>query len=126
MATRVKLAFGRYLLVGTAATAVHYALLLALAELAGAAPAPSATLGAVCGSLVAYAGNRHFTFPGAGTHLRALPRFLAVAAFGAAANGAIVWAGTEAAGMHYLAAQVVATLVVLWSGFALNRRWSFA
>jgi putative flippase GtrA len=126
MATRVTRAFARYVLVGSAATTVHYALLLVLVELAGTAPAPSAAIGAVCGSLVAYAGNRRFTFPGAGTHIRSLPRFLAVAAFGAAANAAIVWTGTEAAGMHYLAAQVIATLVVLYGGFLLNRRWSFA
>lgn len=119
-------AFGRYVLIGAAATAVHYALLLALVELADAAPAPSAAFGAVCGALAAYAGNRRFTFRGGGPHSRTLPRFLTVAAFGAAANGAIVWSGTEVAGMHYLAAQAVATLFVLWSGFVLNRRWSFA
>jgi len=49
-----------------------------------------------------------------------------VAALGAATNGAIVWTGTDVLGMHYLAAQVVATSIVVWSGFVLNRRWSFA
>ena len=126
MAIIVTSAFGRYLVVGAAATAVHYVLLAALVELAGSAAAPAAALGAIVGALVAYAGNRHFTFAGRPPHIRSLPRFLAVAAFGAAANAAIVWTGTEAAGMHYLAAQVVATLFVLWSGFMLNRRWSFA
>ncbi len=87
-------AFGRYLLVGLLATAVHYALLVALVEFAGAAAAPSAAFGAACGALAAYAGNRRFTFPGAPRHGQALPRFLAVAALGAATNGAIVWTGT--------------------------------
>ena len=119
-------AFGRYLLVGLLATAVHYALLATLVEFAGAAAAQSAAFGAACGALVAYAGNRRFTFPGRASHGQALPRFLAVAAFGAAANGAIVWTGTAIFGMHYLAAQVIATCVVVWGGFALNRRWSFA
>ena len=119
-------AFGRYLLVGLLATAIHYALLVALVELAGAAAAPSAAFGAACGALAAYAGNCRFTFPSGAAHARALPRFLAVAALGAAANGAIVWTGTQILGMHYLAPQVIATSIVVWSGFVLNRRWSFA
>ena len=126
MASNVTSAFGRYLVVGAAATAVQYVLLVALVELAGSAAAPAAAIGAICGALVAYAGNRRFTFGNRTPRFRSLPRFLAVAAFGAAANAAIVWTGTEVAGMHYLAAQVVATLFVLWSGFMLNRRWSFA
>jgi putative flippase GtrA len=126
MTVPVMHAFGRYLLVGLLATVIHYALLIALVELGGAAAAPSAAFGAACGALAAYAGNRRYTFAGGAAHGQALPRFLAVAAFGTAANGAIVWAGTQILDMHYLAAQVVATSVVVWCGFVLNRRWSFA
>jgi putative flippase GtrA len=119
-------AFGRYLVVGSAATAVHYAVLMALVELAGAAAAPSAAVGAASGAFAAYAGNRRFTFGARAPHGQAFPRFLSVAALGAGASGTIVWTGTELASLHYLAAQVVATVVVVWSGFMLNRRWSFA
>jgi putative flippase GtrA len=119
-------AFGRYLLVGSAATAVHYTILIALVEIAGAAATISAAVGAACGALAAYAGNRRFTFPDGASHAQALPRFLAVAAFGAGANGALVWTGTEVAGLHYLAAQLVSTPFVVWSGFMLNRHWTFA
>jgi putative flippase GtrA len=126
MASVVEAAFGRYLLVGSGATAVHYAVLTALVEMAGAPAAPSAAIGAACGALAAYAGNRRFTFLARTPHSQSLPRFMAVAAFGVAATGVIVWSGTEIAGLHYLAAQVVATVVVLWSGFRLNRRWTFA
>lgn len=126
MTAQVAPAFGRYLLVGLLATAIHYAILVALVELAGAAAAPSAAFGAACGALAAYAGNRRFTFPRGATHGQALPRFLAVAVLGAATNGAIVWTGTDVLGLHYLAAQVVATSIVVWGGFIVNRRWSFA
>ncbi len=118
--------FWRYLLVGMGATALHYVLLLALVEFAGAAAAPSAAFGAACGALAAYAGNRRFTFGAGAAHGQAFPRFLAVAACGSVSNGAIVWTGTEILGMHYMAAQVIATVIVVWSGFALNRSWSFA
>lgn len=126
MARTILTAFGRYLAVGALATAVHYALLLFLVERAGQAAAPSAAIGAACGALAAYAGNRRFTFPGPAAHAQAMPRFLAVAACGAAAHGAIVWSGTEVAGLHYFPSQLVATLAVLCGGFVLNRRWSFA
>jgi putative flippase GtrA len=126
MASLVTRAFGRYLLIGLLATAVQYGLLVALVELTGAAAAPAAAFSAACGALAAYAGNRRFTFAGGAPHGQALPRFLAVAAFGAAASCAVVWSGTEILGMHYLVAQAVATTLVLWSGFVLNRRWSFA
>jgi putative flippase GtrA len=126
MTAHVAPAFGRYLLIGLLATAIHYSVLVALVEYAAAAAAPSAAFGAACGALAAYAGNRRFTFRRGVAHGQALPRFLAVAALGAVANGAIVWAGTEVIGMHYLVAQAVATGIVVWSGFVLNRRWSFA
>jgi putative flippase GtrA len=119
-------AFGRYLLVGLLATTVHYALLVALVEFAGVGAGPSAAFGAACGALAAYAGNRRYTFTGSTAHMQALPRFLAVAALGAVTNGAIVWTGTEVLGVHYLAAQVFATSIVVWGGFVMNHRWSFA
>jgi putative flippase GtrA len=55
-----------------------------------------------------------------------LPRYLLVAAGGALANGTIVWLGTELLHWHYLAAQVLATALILVAGFALNRTWTFA
>jgi putative flippase GtrA len=126
MASVIAPAFGRYLGVGVAATAAHYMVLVALVELARATAAPSAAVGAATGALVAYAGNRHYTFATQAPHARALPRFLTVAAFGSVASGTLVWTGTALAGLHYLAAQAIATLIVLSSGFVLNRRWSFA
>jgi putative flippase GtrA len=126
MGSLVNAAFGLYLLVGALATAVHYAVLLVLVEAAGLPAAPSAAFGAICGALAAYAGNHRYTFSRRAKHRRALPRFLTVAAAAAAANGALVWAGTVPLGLHYLAAQVLATAVIVTGGFALNRGWSFA
>jgi putative flippase GtrA len=60
------------------------------------------------------------------TASRALPRFLLVAALGAATSAALVFAGTEWFGLHYLLPQAAATALVLFGGFMLNRRWTFA
>ncbi len=117
----------RYALTGGLATALHYGVLLALVEGLHTAAPVAAAAGSLCGALLAYAGNRHFTFAGStAPHGRALPRFALVALLGAALNGAIVWVGTVALGLHYLLAQMLATLAVLLFGFRLNKTWSFA
>jgi putative flippase GtrA len=122
-----RMAFIRYSLTGAAATALHYTVLLALVELLGVAAALAAGIGALCGATLAYLGNRHFTFQRSGvSHGQAVPRFVLVALAGAALNSLIVWIGSAILGWHYLAAQVLATLVVLAVGYQLNRSWTFA
>jgi len=118
--------FVRYSLIGVIATFVHYVVLVTLIELAGANAGLSAAVGAICGALAGYAGNRGFTFLSDAPHRRALPRFVLIASLGAITNGSIVWSGTELLRMHYLGAQLVATALILGLGFSLNRRWTFA
>jgi putative flippase GtrA len=119
------MAFGRYLVVGLAATAVHYLVLYLLVEKFGCAPPPAAAAGAICGALAAYAGNWRYTFDGSAGHAQAFPRFLAVAAWGALVNGLVVWFGTRQLGLHYLLAQVAATALVVLMTFQINRAWTF-
>lgn len=115
-----------YLLAGGTATSVHYAVLLVLVEVFAFPAAGSAAVGALCGAAVAYLVNRHFTFSASGVrHQQAVPRFLLIALFGAALNGALVWAGVHLLTWHYLVAQAVATLVVLGLTYQLNRSWTF-
>ncbi|MCG6876279.1 MAG: GtrA family protein [Betaproteobacteria bacterium] len=113
-------------MIGGFATGVHYMVLLSLVEGLHVTPSLAAASGAVCGALVAYAGNRQFTFRHGPRHRTALPRFLLVAALGAALNGGGVWAGTAILGWHYLVAQIAATLVVLLITYGCNRTWTFA
>ena len=115
-----------YGLIGVLATAVHYLVLTMLVEVAGVEPGNAAALGATAGAFAAYAGNRRFTFASRAAHGQALPRFLLVAAFGATTSAAVVFAGTEWFGLHYLLPQAAATALVFAAGFTLNRRWTFA
>jgi putative flippase GtrA len=120
------LAFARYTLAGSAATAAHYALLVALVEGMRMDAAPAAALGALAGALVAYAANRRFTFSRSRAgHGRALPRFLLVAAMTIALSASTVRLGTAAWGLHYLLAQVLATGAGLVIGYGLNTHWTF-
>lgn len=116
-----------YIVAGGIATAVHYAVLIALVELSEFPPAPSAALGTLCGAAVSYLLNRRMAFSGSGTgHVQALPRFMAIALFGAFLNGVLVWLGVQLFGWHYLLAQALATVLVMGLTFQLNRLWTFA
>ena len=116
-----------YIVAGGIATAVHYAVLIALVELSGMAAGPAASIGALCGAAVSYLVNRRITFPGSqSNHTQALPRFMAIAMLGAMLNGALVWLGVQQLGWHYLLAQALATVLVLGLTFRLNRIWTFA
>ena len=71
---------------GRSAPALHYAVLIALVQLARADPVAASTAGAVCGALVNYALNHRFTFASGKSHATALPRFALVAVAGIALN----------------------------------------
>lgn len=120
--------FLRYAGVGAAATLAHWSLLALLVEGSiGIALPPWAASGwgAVLGAQLAFFGNRRLTFGHAGARWPAWWRFMCTAALGAALGMAIVAAGV-ALGLHYLAAQALATACGLVLTFAVNRVWSFA
>ena len=117
--------FIRYTAVGAIATAVHYLVLIACVEW-GRWPAFIASgTGAVVGAQLAYAGNRWFTFAHTGAVRASWPRFQATALIGALISMAVVALGVRI-GLHYLLAQIVATLLSLVLTFAVNRAWTFA
>ena len=116
-----------YIIAGGMATAVHYAVLIALVELAGLAAAPSAAIGTLCGACVSYLLNRRMTFADSSAkHVQALPRFMVISLLGAFLNGALVWLGVHTLGWHYMAAQAVATVLVMGLTFRLHRLWTFS
>lgn len=116
--------FTRYSLIGAVATAVHYALLALVVEVAQWPAYLGSGLGAVVGAQVAFFGNRWFTFAHAGAVAPAWLRFQGTALIGVLLGMAVVGAGV-AFGLHYLAAQVLATLLSLVLTFAINRAWTF-
>lgn len=115
----------RYSLVGMMATSVHYGVLIVLVEQLGQPPTLATCWGALTGALVAYTGNRAYTFSSNASTLITLPRFLAVAAAGMAINTTVVWSLTAIANIYYLIAQPVATLTALAATFLLNHWWTF-
>ena len=116
-----------YLVAGGIATAVHYAVLIALVELLSFAAALSAGIGTLCGACVSYVINRRKAFAqSSARHGHTFPRFMAIACVGAALNSALVWLGVHTLDWHYLAAQALATVLVVGLTFRLNRLWTFS
>ena len=109
---------------GAVGTACHYATLVLWVEVLGRPVVPGTLAGFCVGALVNYLIARRYVFASDRPHAAALPRFALVAATGAALNTAIV-AWLNGTGLHYLAAQVVATGAVLVWNFFLNRAWTF-
>jgi putative flippase GtrA len=103
----------------------HYGTLIALSELAGAAPVPASLAGFVVGGVISYVLNYRFTFRSTKQHGEALTKFLTVAAVGFFLNGAVMAALTGPGHLHYLVAQIVATAIVLCWTFLCNRYWTF-
>ena len=114
----------RYLAVGAVATAAHYALLALLVELGHWHAPLAAGAGAALGAQLGFVGNRWLTFGHCGAWLPAWWRFQLTALLGGVTSIGVVAAGTLV-GLHYLVAQVGATLVALVLTYAINRRWAF-
>lgn len=115
----------RYGFVGGCATAVHYLVLIFFSKVAGVPPAFAAFIGAVTGFMIAYVGNRMFTFQTPNLHCVVLPRYAMIAMLSAIGNGGIVWVGVHLLATHYLVAQLVATVFFLCITYPINRNWSF-
>jgi putative flippase GtrA len=110
---------------GAIGTACHYATLVLWVEVLGGEVVAGTFAGFCVGALVNYLIAHRLVFQSARPHAAALPRFALVATVGAAINTGIV-AALHGAGVHYLAAQVLATGAVLAWNFLVNRAWTFS
>lgn len=116
----------RYTGAGAVGTLGHYATLSLAVEYLGARPVWGSVMGATVGAMINYVLNYHVTFASKASHKQTLPKFLVVAVVGIALSGAVVKLLTEGLGVHYLVAQLFATVLVLATGFVLNKVWTFA
>lgn len=111
--------------VGAVGTVAHYLVLWSLVEIGGVGVLPATTAGFVAGAVINYGLNRRITFASNAPHASALPKFLAVATAGAFLNAAMMKLFAVYTDLHYLLAQVGATIVVLVWNFGANALWTF-
>ena len=125
METGIFARFGRFAGVGAVATAIHYAILIALVELKLMGAVAASITGFTISAAANYLLNFHFTFKGRTRHRHAALRFAVVAGVGFALNaGLMAWLAPLLA-PYYLLAQIITTGIVLFSNFMFNDLWSF-
>jgi putative flippase GtrA len=112
--------FLRFAAVGAVATTIHYLTLIALVEVFAVEPLAATLTGFAAGAVVGYSLNRRYTFDTRPAYASGLFKFLIVIGVGAAINTAI-FAFFVRQGLHYMAAQVIATGIVLVWNYAGSR-----
>ncbi|MEQ1439402.1 GtrA family protein [Fontimonas sp. SYSU GA230001] len=117
--------FARFVVVGGFATVLMYVLLVIGTELLGIAPVISSVLAYLLSALANYALNHRYTFRSTQAHRIALARFAVVSGCGLLLNALIMYVGTELYSWHYLIAQVLATVCVLFWNFLGSQLWTF-
>ena len=117
--------FSKFLLVGGFSTLLQYLILAFLVHTTGTDPVVASSIGYVLSALINYDLNYRLTFRSRVPYVGGMARFALVHAMGFLLNGMIMATGTKVLGLHYLVAQVAATVVVLFWNFFANRRWTF-
>ncbi|NJL08156.1 MAG: GtrA family protein [Methylacidiphilales bacterium] len=125
MLVRLGRQFAAFSGVGVVATAAHYAVLALLVEAASLRASLAALIGFTVGGVVSYVLNRRWTFDSARSHAAAVPRFALVAGVAFVLTGLLMEALTVRAGLHWFAAQIITTGIVLIWNFLGNRFWTF-
>ena len=115
-----------FALVGCAAAVGHYGVLIALSELADVPPVWASVAGFAVGAVISYILNYTHVFKSDGKHLATFSRFIAVALVGMGLNATVMWMLAHELGLHYLPAQLVATVTVMGWSYGANRFWTFS
>lgn len=110
---------------GAIGTLAHYGVLWILVNLAGIPPVMGSAFGAAVGAGVNYLLNYHWTFGSELPHAHTLPRFMAIAAFSLVLNTVVMAVLLSVLDIHYLLAQLIATVVCLIMNYAASRCWAF-
>ena len=118
--------FVRFLCVGGSATALQYLLLVALVGPLGLAPVVASSIAYATSTMYNYVASHAFTFRSSRAHHSALPRFVCMSALGLGLNAAVVWLSFDQLHLHYLVAQLLATVVTLGWNYLASLRWAFA
>jgi putative flippase GtrA len=111
--------------VGVAATATHYSILVALVELGKWPPVPATLVGFVVGGIISYTLNRRHTFVTERSHAEATWRFLVVVSSVFCLTYLLMNFFVNHLGAPYLPAQVVTTGMLMFVSFASHRLWTF-
>lgn len=117
-------AFAKFVGIGGLATAIQYGLMILFIEfLAINAVAASASSYALS-AMFNYTANYYWTFHSDAKHLQTLPKFALASILVLIINTLLFWFFLHA-GLHYLVAQVIATVITLFINFSIHKIWIY-
>lgn len=116
--------FFLFSIMGALGTLVQYLILYLFVEHFHRSPVWGSSIGFVAGAIVNYYCNYYITFNSRHSHYSAGSKFFIVASIGLFLNGLMMHVGIYF-GMKYFYAQVMATFLVLFWNFFVNRHWTF-
>lgn len=115
--------FMRFSFAGGIATLVQFSLLYLFVEFRLLDKISASALSFVISAVCNYLMNYHMTFASTKSHLTTLPKFVGVAAFGLLLNVSLF--SMFLLLVHYLVAQMFATLITLCTNFILHKYWIY-
>jgi putative flippase GtrA len=130
--THVALQYGRFGVVGAAATALHAGTFAALIELVDSPPLIANAIAFSIAVPISFFGHRHWTFHasggdrGARLAMRMISRFVLVALLGVCLNSLVVYVVTGPLTLPYAYAIPLMVSVVPMTVFVLSKLWAFA
>jgi putative flippase GtrA len=122
----VIITFGRYVVGGLAATIAHILVLMLLVERFAVNQSIATSIGFCVAVFVNYNFQYYWTFAAKGPHARIFSRYVAVTFAMLGVNLALFWALTHPFHVPYLYAQLVATGVIMFCNFAINKLYTFS
>lgn len=117
--------FIKYTISGGLAATVHFLILIALVEKATVDPTLASAFGFCMAVIVNYKMQYHWTFKSAGPHKTIFTRYVLITFFMLGVNTLIFWILYEIQGLIYLLAQAIATGIVMFMNFAINKNYTF-
>jgi putative flippase GtrA len=114
-----------YAVAGVAATATHYAVMIAMVQWASSPEVLATCVGFIAGACVKYPLNYWSVFASRQRHRVAMTRFVIALAVSFALNAALFAVLLRALDVHYMVSQVITTAVVLFVNYLLARYWIF-
>lgn len=111
--------------VGVVGTLIQYIVLLVSRTQTTVSPILASGIGFVLGAFVSYILNYRYTFRSIKNHREAITKFMAVTLIGLLLNTVVMLVATEFFVLHYLLAQILATVIVLIWNFSVNLLWTF-
>jgi putative flippase GtrA len=114
-----------YVAAGALATAGHYMVTIALVEWAGVRALAASVAGFVVGATIKYVLGYFVAFASDAPHARTMARFALALAVLVPLNAACFALLHHGLGMHYVAAQLVTTALLVPPGYLASRLWVF-